>query len=171
MMSPEARAARLMDEAKHAGERYPDLDGWAMRRRVTAAIREAMAEAAGYAVAAEREACAALADSLEATYEVSEPNEDERVGGRVVSYHMFADAIRGRDMGPGTVRVHFPNFIAADSWLRRDAYRWFVEGYDYALTQDCAIKTLAAVEPEELYGAVSSVLRGARRAGIEVPEQ
>ncbi len=59
--------------------------------------------------------------------------------------------------------------VSKDSWLNEERFKWFLEGYRYASSQTLAIPTLAAIDPEDLYFAVSAILRGARKAKVEIP--
>lgn len=69
------------------------------------------------------------------------------------------------------IKLHIANKIDENSWLNDPKYKWFVEGYNYATTQSRAIPTLAAVIPEDLFFAVSAILRGVRKADVELPKQ
>jgi len=69
-----------------------------------------------------------------------------------------------------SVKLIIANKVEEDSWLHEERFKWFLEGYYYATTQSRAIPTLAQIHPEELYFAVSAILRGVRRAGIELPK-
>lgn len=71
----------------------------------------------------------------------------------------------------GGIKAFVPNKIPADSWLRAEGREWFLEGYFYAMTQTHAIPSLAKIPPEDLFFVVSSILRGVRRAGMEIPPQ
>lgn len=69
------------------------------------------------------------------------------------------------------MRILFPNKIREDSWIMTDPrFEWFKEGYYYAMTQTRAIPALAKVDPEELFFAVSAILRGVKLAGKELPK-
>lgn len=62
----------------------------------------------------------------------------------------------------------YPNDIKPDSWLNDPKYKWFIDGYLYAMTQNKAIPTLFMMEPEDLYFAVVAIMRG---ANIPIPDE
>ena len=67
------------------------------------------------------------------------------------------------------MEIILPQQIDDDSWLHEERFKWFLEGYRYATTQTRAIPALVKVSPEELYFAVSAIIRGSKRAGAAIP--
>lgn len=59
--------------------------------------------------------------------------------------------------------IYVAQTILSDSWLKQ--YPWFIDGYDYALTQNRAIPAMSSIEPESLFFAVSAIIRGAYNEG------
>jgi broad specificity phosphatase PhoE len=66
--------------------------------------------------------------------------------------------------------IAFSEPIKPDSWLNEPRFAWFKTGYQYAQTQTRAIPALAQIAPEELFFAVSSILRGAKKDAPNVLE-
>lgn len=51
-----------------------------------------------------------------------------------------------------------------EGWLNDPRHAWFKAGYEYAMTQTMAIPALSQTTPEDLWSAVTAILRGAYRA-------
>ena len=81
-----------------------------------------------------------------------------------------AGALRTDDRAPVTsegVPVRFARGVSDNSWLHKDEFAWFLEGYQYARNQTLAISALSKVSPEEMFYAVVAIMRG---AGLGDPE-
>lgn len=68
------------------------------------------------------------------------------------------------------IPVYAAQQIAPESWLRNEQapWSWFVKAHVYAMTQTLAIPALSKCTPEELYHAVSQILRGAGVSELEI---
>ena len=59
------------------------------------------------------------------------------------------------------MRIDIAKEIPEDSWLRKEEYQGFLEGYEYAATQTYAIYALSLTSPTQMFYAVEAIIRGA----------
>jgi cytochrome c553 len=70
------------------------------------------------------------------------------------------------------IELQIASNIKESSWLNEKRFEWFVKGYEFASTQMRSIPALSQTRPEDMYFAVSSVVRGAARDKFEhMPEK
>src|ERR1035437_7052067 len=67
------------------------------------------------------------------------------------------------------IQVQIAQGVKTTSWLYdNESYEWFVQGYEYASGQTRAIPALSQVSPEDLYFAVTAIMRGAKMKNIKL---
>ncbi len=65
---------------------------------------------------------------------------------------------------PKNVEVEIASVQAIPNghWLKKPEYDWFVNGFNYACTQNAVIPALAKLEHAEIYYLLGAIIKGSR---------